>query len=327
MKAGKKSRRHIKEGKMGAIDSIEAIRPDVAIVTLGDIHKLITKDKEDVSPPKEITDTDKRIERMADILSKVPQLMEGIENIRNELTDQDRAVDNARKMEKSLKEEMAEIRDSLRVLRDDIVKKTVEEGTDSLEMGDSLKDALDDINEQVSSISESMNKTFSGLNEKIEKAAKERSTAVSAPLRQLAKDIESVKSELPKFISKKDLLPLAGGKAGGPTPEKEVEGSAAMMSRKEKVKMPADKAVKIADLHKFLGKEIEVECSLELLKSIKKKGVYVYWYKTADDSGESILTSYKKMKEGKARIRCLVDKTSSGNNYLSAIKVRNTGPR
>jgi hypothetical protein len=296
---------------------------DIAIATLVGVHKLVKQKQKKqkkkkgaalTAPSRKMAEADRKLKDMGALIEKVPQLHSTIEGLKKEISEHGKTVSEVRSMERSLREEMAEIRDSISALRDTVVKKSLEKDVERKEIEGILEKAADDINGKVSDISVRMEKTFSDLKEKISKPAQDGGSAASEPLSDLSRDIDAIRSQLPGFMVKKDSAASGGGeeKKEAQPQEKQAHASKAAASD---LKSPG-----IAAAGKFVGKDIAVECTLRLFKSLDEPGMKIYWYKASDESGECILASKERIPDGKAAIQATVRKTGSGTVYLDYVR-------
>ncbi len=293
---------------------LEALRPGIAIASLGDIHRTIKGKDADV--PERVSRTDNKIDSMNSLIGRVPQLKSMLGEMK-QLERREDSVENVSSMEDTLKEEMREIRDSLSVLRDEISKSSRQSGMESKGLEEQFGKTVDAINARMESASKSMEETFSRLSRKIEKVSESRDVETESNMIELKKQIESIRSELPRFLMKSDLAVLAGAKdKPKEVKSEEKEKQASTAAKKGKV----EEFTRISALEKNIGKEVVVDCRLELFKKLEEQDMKLYWYKARDDSGECILTSRKEIKKNKAVVLCKVNKTGSGSVYLKFIK-------
>jgi hypothetical protein len=122
------------------------------------------------------------------------------------------------------------------------------------------------------------------------------SYAYEKHVKELQKDLESIRSEFPKYVRKDDLKRMALR----PAPPK---------VRKDDVTM-------LDDVHVFVGRKVTVEGDVRLLKSVEEKGMKLYWYKVKDRTGEAIMVVHEKIDGSKAKVRGTVRETKSGSLYI-----------
>jgi hypothetical protein len=166
---------------------------------------------------------------------------------------------------------------------------------------------VNDLGVMVASLSKKVDGIFDSLRKRIDQVSVIGESETHEYVKDLKSEIGSIRSELPKFVRKEDMQKMvlqpvirdSPGAAAKPAPARS-----------------GGKVTEVGGIEHLVGKPVTVDGRLSLLKTVGKGGVSMNWYRLSDPSGESIVMSGRPLKEGKARMKGTVKKTSTGSVYI-----------
>ena len=252
--------------------------------------------------------SDERVEKltskigmMESALSQIPLIKSKLSSLDEEIGEYRKVIQDIRSAEKSLAQELAYIRRSHTALAEE----TKKEATPA-RAPETLKDNISVLSEKLDMLSQKVQETFGSLKSKIDEISVIEDVETGSYLDGLKKKIDDIHSELSDYVKKEELKGIVEKPAAAP--EKNAAGKAA--------KTQEAGIVSISDLHRYVGRDVTLSCSISLLKSIEKRGMEVYWYWIKDKTGEIIMTSCEKITAKQAKITGTVKTTKTGSVYV-----------
>lgn len=161
---------------------------------------------------------------------------------------------------------------------------------------------------KLNELSKNLQQVSRKLSQKIKEVAVTEDVEITENVKVLKKEIDDIRSRLSEFVRRTDIENIVLRPSIGLHKTPEIR-PVSVVPLKEKV-------VKIKNLSGFVGKSIIVECNVNLFNHIGEGKTEMYWYRIEDDTGNSILTSYEKIKGKKVKMLGKVRKTKSNSFYI-----------
>jgi len=276
--------------------------------TMSAIGMLMEKKMEGLQMGGKMEELGKKMEIMESALKKIPYLKSKLTKLKNELDEYQSVMSRVKSHEKSLAEEVSDIRKSLSALGLEVTQRTKEKEIPIEEIKQSVDSTVKNLSRKVGSISRKLEEMFDALKDRIDQVSVIGESETEGYMNELKKGIEEIRAELPGYMKKEDIEKIVMH----PVVEGPGRGEKAAPRPAPRKKDTLD----IADLPGLLGKDVTVQCSLSELKKIEKKGTSLYWYSIADKTGKGIMMSCEKIPAKKARISGSVKETKTGSVYI-----------
>jgi hypothetical protein len=236
-----------------------------------------------------------RVEKIESFHGMMPGFKSQLDLLKGKMNEYQQVVDRLKSDEQALAIELPRVKRSLsamkgRARRERAMKKAAAGEPPAPDVS-----GLEKISGKVDTLAGKLTETLEALKSRIDQVSVIDEAETKGYVRALKTDIGKVRSELAHFLKKDDLKKLVlqpvaeGGKGPVPAPKK-------AKPRAKKMDIIA-----IDDLDGHLGKDVTVECSLSMLKSVTQSGMRMYWYRIEDGTGESILISSSEMKAQQGR--------------------------
>jgi hypothetical protein len=314
-------KKHLRKRKVGRKPHRPARRPRP--VTLKHIHRRISRRRR--KPPKKMAEADARLQKMSNLVVKMPELRMSLQELEGEMQGHRKAVSELKSSEDELHGNVKEVMDSLSGLRDHVVDKMAKQKMEKEEADRLLEKTGETINAKVNVMSKKLDEALKMLSSRIDETSKIGKLQMESNIQFLRNQIEQMRKDMPKPAGKKAIR-KAKKKRGkreklsleAQPGEREIAEAAKHVKKPvEKPKEEAtDEKVQIADLKHFRGKEVILDVELELTKAVEEDGMNMYGYTLKDKTGEIMLTSTREIKDKKARVKCAVNETLQGRLYL-----------
>ncbi|MCK4714913.1 MAG: fibronectin type III domain-containing protein, partial [Candidatus Aenigmarchaeota archaeon] len=191
--------------RMDAAERIEAVRPDVTVVTLSDIHRIAKKRKKKEKPPKKIADTDARLKKIGKVAFEMPKMRLNLEALGGEMEGHEETVTEVRRHEDNLHWQVEEVMTSLSSLRNNITEKMAKKKMEEKEADKMLEKTSKSINTKVNIMSSNLDESLEKLSKKMDESSKIGKLQMESNIQFLRNQIEQLRSELPKHAGKKDI--------------------------------------------------------------------------------------------------------------------------
>ncbi|MBN2331425.1 MAG: hypothetical protein JXC85_06425 [Candidatus Aenigmarchaeota archaeon] len=252
----------------------------------------------------------RRVERVESAHGLLPSFKSQLESLKSKMDEYEQVVARLRSDEEELSKELPRIKRSLSALNGRVSQERPGKKAAAREPPAADLSAMERISRKVDALAGKLTGTLEALKSRIDQVSVVDELETKAYVRDLKKDISKVRSELADFLKKEDLTKLVLHPV--------VEGGAeqAQAPRSAKGRPGKKEMVTIDALGGMLGKDIAMECSLSLLKSVTQRGMRMYWYRIEDATGESILTSGSEIRAKKARLEGSVKRTKTGSVYV-----------
>jgi DNA repair exonuclease SbcCD ATPase subunit len=340
--------------------SMEALgyaRPDIAMVTLSEVHdmtkKKVQKKQEVANVPKNIEETDKKIEAMRNLTMKMPELRVSLEAVKDDMEDHHEAVAETKEVEDSLHKQAEDVMTSVSDLKEDMIDKMKRDKVDELETEQLIDKTARDLDSKIEMMSRKLEETLDRLGQRIDNTTKTSKIEMASNMAYLKNQMEQFKSELPKFAKKTELnkakeekkhvkrkrkkkssqeeakityedrqpdVPSIATTAVTETSES-VKSEAAPVEEVQETEGEKMDTVSISELDKYKGEEVFVACEIELTKTVEEDDAKIYGYTLRDETGEIMMTGAEEIADQKAKIRCMVNETDDGKVYLRLVSV------
>jgi hypothetical protein len=249
-------------------------------------------------PPdsRRIMELIRRVERMETVHGMMPSLKSQLASLKSKMNEHQKVVNRLRYDEQALAQELPHVKRSLAALKARRRRRKAMQAVPPREPGPGVDAVLEIVSKKVETLARKLTETFDALNSRIDQVSVMDEVEMKGYVKEFMKKEDLKKLMLQPFINE--------GEEHAPAP------------KKEKAKARKTDTVGIRDLEGHIGKDVTIECSLSLLKSVKEKGMPINWYRMKDGTGESVLTSPKEIKEKKARLKGNVKKTKTGSVYV-----------
>lgn len=259
---------------------------------------------------KQMEDLMRRVQQVESAHGMMPSFKSQLESLKSKMDEYQQVVDRLKSDEQELSRELPHMKRSLSALKGRVRKVSKGKGAAAGKTAPMDAGSMEMISRKVDTLAGKLAGTLDAMKKRIDQVSVVDELEAKAYAKDLKRDIRRVRSELANFLRKEDLTKLVLH------PVVEGKGDAGKAPLPSKAKRGKSEIVPIGELAGRVGKKVTIGCSLNLLKSVRQRGMRMYWYRIEDPSGEGILTSGSEIKAKKARLSGRVRKTKTGSIYV-----------